>query len=402
MEQICDIRSCTGCMACSQVCHKSAISFNPDGEGFLRPVIDNDLCVDCGSCVRVCPANNKPELHDSLCAYSGWSKDETTRLNSSSGGAFIEIAKLIIARGGVVFGCELDEKLTPRHCYIENECELSRLTGSKYVQSYIGNAYQVAKSFLETDRQALFSGTPCQIAGLRNFLKKNYEKLLTIDIMCHGVPSPMIFTDYLTYQKRRLKLSSIEVAKFRDKAKSWLYFNMLISGTDENGNRQQYVGGYFEDPYIRGFLRDYFLRPCCHVCDYASKMRGGDITLADWWGYNGKLKEDKGYERKGVSLLMVNTPAGQKIVDALNMHLTRRTKQEAWATNVCFSRSFAPSPLREQFWNDYNLLPFDEMVSRYMLAERLNGIAYLRYKMPNSYFIKLLERIKYKLKKLCR
>lgn len=200
MKEICCTSDCTGCMACVNVCAHHAISVVQDKEGFDRPQIDESLCVDCGLCAKTCPINHHPLATEPIEIYSGWSSNEAVRINSSSGGAFTEIARPVLEDGGVVFGCTLNDKLQAEHIYVETLEDLeNNLRGSKYVQSRIGNTYEQAKDFLRQGRKVLFSGTPCQIAGLRNYLRKDYENLLTVDLICHGVPSPLIFEEYKKY-----------------------------------------------------------------------------------------------------------------------------------------------------------------------------------------------------------
>lgn len=228
MHEVCDYNDCTGCMACYNVCPRDAIKMEADGEGFCHPVINPQSCVDCELCTKVCPVNHPVQKNQPLDAYSGWSNHEHTRLTSSSGGAFVEIAKFILARKGVVFGVALDKNTEARHIYVENEKELEKLQGSKYVQSIVGDSFASTKNFLLQGRVVLFSGTPCQIAGLRNYLRKNYDNLYTIDLVCHGVPSPRVFNDYKMYIQRKIK-EPIHDVKFRCKKSSWIFYNLGVN-----------------------------------------------------------------------------------------------------------------------------------------------------------------------------
>lgn len=299
MKNICNVEECTGCMACANVCAHNAIQFKADKEGFVRPVINKKLCVDCALCVKTCPINHPPMSNEPKEVYSGWSSDETVRINSSSGGAFTEIARPLLEEGGIVFGCALNEKLQAEHIYVETLEDLeNKLRGSKYVQSKIGNSYSIAKDFLRQGRNVLFSGTPCQIAGLKNYLRKDYDNLITVDLVCHGVPSPLIFEDYKKYiaQTENMNLTSV---KFRCKKSSWIFYNMVIEGhVEKNREEKTYIGRYYEDPYIRGFLNDIFLRPSCSLCKLTSVKRIADFTIADWWGYDRLKNESRDFERK--------------------------------------------------------------------------------------------------------
>lgn len=374
MNEICQFESCCGCMACVQACAHKAISIERDKEGFERPVIHQEICVNCGLCKDVCPINSKPKSNKPIKVFSGWSNDESIRLNSSSGGAFVEIAKAILADGGVVFGCALNEAFQAEHIYVESIEDLRKLlTGSKYVQSHIGNSYRAAYSFLREGRKVLFSGTPCQIAGLKKYLRKEYSNLYTVDLICHGVPSPLIYNDYIDYMKRVYDMKITDI-KFRRKKYSWIFFNMAIEGVNNKTNDKfSYIGKYYQDPYIRGFLRDYFLRPSCHQCQFTSVNRYTDFTIADWWGYKRQKGEKRDFERKGVSLLLLNTEASLTLLQSLkqNMKLRERTLEEAMKTNISLSRPFPPSKQRAAFWEDYAENGFGFCVGKYCSPEKL-------------------------------
>ena len=372
-EEICDQTECTGCSACMNVCPHKAIIMIGDEEGFIHPYIDETKCVDCKLCQKTCPITVSPKLNKPQNVYSGWSLDNSIRLSSSSGGAFAEIAKPIIEAGGVVFGCGLDDKLQAVHMYVEDMSALrAKLSGSKYVQSRIGDSYQKAKSFLKKGRKVLFSGTPCQIAGLLNYLHRDYQNLWTVDIICHGVPSPMIFEDYKKYMSKKHHMQIYDV-KFRCKKYSWIFYNMTLKGhVEKNNTNETYEGAYYEDPYIRGFLRDNFLRRSCYGCKFTSIDRTSDFTIADWWGYKKESKEDAGFRYKGVSLMLVNTNKALELVQHLNMSLRIRTIEEAKRTNICLSHPFKMPASREIFWNDYKTMSFDSLAKKWFYPEKID------------------------------
>lgn len=372
-EEICNQTECTGCSACMNVCPHNAITMAGDEEGFIHPFIDAEKCVDCKLCQKTCPITVAPKLNTPLKVYSGWSLDKTIRLGSSSGGAFSEIARPILESGGVVFGCGLDENLQAVHMYVEDmEALRTKLSGSKYVQSRIGDSYQKAKSFLKEGRKVLFSGTPCQIAGLRNYLHRDYPNLLTVDIICHGVPSPMIFEDYKKYMSEKHQMLINDV-KFRCKKSSWIFFNMTLKGHVEKSNvMKTYEGAYYEDPYIRGFLRDNFLRPSCYGCKFARVDRSSDFTIADWWGYKKQSKQDAGFRYKGVSLMLVNTDKALELAQHLNMSLRMRTIEEAKRTNISLSHPFNMPTSRETFWKDYRSMTFGDLTEKYFFPENVD------------------------------
>lgn len=386
--QICDTERCTGCMACYNICRNNAITMLPDEEGFIRPII-NDNCVGCNQCIKVCPVNSLTKKRNPVKVYSGYSKNDFNRLQSASGGAFYEIAIQIIRMSGVVFGCILNDDLKAVHTYTTTEEGLRKMQGSKYVQSYIGQSFNQVKTFLKNNKIVLFTGTPCQIGGLMNFLGKDYSNLYTMDLVCHGVPSPMIFEDYKKYLCSNEGFSKIDNVSFRGKQDSWLYFNMLVTGCDSDGNKKIYKGGYWKDPYLRGFLREYFLRPCCHYCQYTSVNRISDFTVADWWTYKKiNKKEDKDFQKKGVSLLFANTNKAVEILKNVNLLLNERSIDEAVKTSLPLSKSFPPSCMRSNFWNDYQKLEFDEIVNKYMQPETLPWDMAVYTKYPTHPIIK--------------
>jgi coenzyme F420-reducing hydrogenase beta subunit len=390
MKEVCDRKKCCGCMSCQQICPHGAITIRIDKEGFERPNIDEKLCIDCGLCKKACPIVGQVMAQVPVRVYSGWSTDEDVRLSSSSGGAFTEIARPFLEEwGGVVFGCSLNEDLQAEHVYVESMGELRRrLSGSKYVQSRIGNSYSRCKEFLQQGRKVLFCGTPCQIAGLKLYLRKDYENLFTVDLICHGVPSPRIFEDYKNFIQSQEKMELFDV-RFRCKKSSWIFFNITLKGyVEKTGKIQTYRGEYYKDIYIRGFLRDYFLRPSCHECKFTTIKRTADFTIADWWGYKRSKGESRNFEKKGVSLLFINTSKGEDILSKIEgkMSLRERTIQEALATNSSLQSPFPASPQRNAFWDDYNKYGFEFCAKKYMSPEKLNKTALVQTKIPPSLF----------------
>ena len=405
IDNICKIESCTGCGMCVQLCKHSAIKMISDAEGFPRPVIAEDLCLECGLCQQRCPVNNQDSVEhkEPINVFSGWSCDENVRMESSSGGAFSEIAKYVIARNGVVFGVALDEDVKAMHIHVDNEVDLYKLRGSKYVQSFVGDSYIETEKLLRQGRMVLFSGTPCQIAGLRNYLRKDYENLVTVDLICHGVPSPKVFEDYKKWVEEKIH-EKVSDVKFRCKKNSWIFFNMGINPHVEKNKivTYSYTGSYYADPYLRAFLRDNILRPSCYNCQYASIKRVSDFTIADWWGYKAMTGYDKDYERRGVSLIMCNSKKAASMIGCLNMNLRERTVEEALKTNKSLKQPFSLPPTRDKFWIDYNLFTFQEMIDKWMYPERISLSTYLRIYYPGLWFARkttnLYERIMKKLR----
>lgn len=402
MIEICTHEACTGCMACLNACAHEAITIIQDEEGFERPLIQQSKCVDCGLCKKICPINNPPTLSSPLLVCSGWAKDENLRLSSSSGGAFSVLAIPILQQGGVVFGVALNKDMQAEHICVETEGDLYKLRGSKYVQSRVGDSYKQVKKNLLQGRKVLFSGTPCQIAGLRNYLHREYDNLITVDLICHGVPSPKVFEDWKMWFKRSFALKDITRINFRSKKTSWIFFHLAISGLTNKEESFEYEGKYYEDAWIRGFLRDYFLRPSCHQCKFTKIERCSDFTIADWWGYTGNSVLDKDYERKGVSLLSCNTSKANSMFEKdvmTSFEFNTHTLEEAKKTNLSLTKPFAIPDIRDAFWKDYHLMDFEDIVKKYMYPEKLNLSTRIRVKYRKNFLRDLVLKIVYRLEK---
>ena len=309
MIEIQDKTKCSGCHSCQSICPKQCIKMIEDEEGFLYPSVVEENCIRCGLCENICsilyPLGNDKEESD-ICAYAAYTKDDEIRKNSSSGGMFTEIARWVIGRQGVVFGAAFDGAFQVRHMYAETEEALAKFRGSKYVQSIIGDSYMQAKRFLDEGRWVLFTGTPCQIGGLLKYLPKSYEKLLTQDIICHGVPSPLVWRKYREYREEQSG-GGIEHINFRNKAKGWNPYYVEMNFSD--GKEYLQISG--KDLYMRTFLSDLCLRPSCYDCRFKQKVRSSDFTLADFWGIDNVQPEMN--DNKGTSLFFVNSDKGQKV-----------------------------------------------------------------------------------------
>lgn len=263
---------CCGCSACIQICPKQCISMNEDNEGFLYPEIEKDICINCGLCEKVCPELYPGIMRKPLKVFAIKNKDEEIRKKSSSGGIFTVLAETVIREGGVVFGAKFNENWEVVHDYTVTKDGLAAFRGSKYVQSRMGDCFSKAKSFLDQGKKVLFSGTPCQIAGLKRFLRKEYNNLLTVDFICHGVPSPKVWRMYLdeTVVRQCEKKAFIEEVSFRDKRLGWKKYSvsLLFSTTIGNGAKNSVLVSepFTENLFMRGFLYDVYLRPSCYQC----------------------------------------------------------------------------------------------------------------------------------------
>lgn len=308
---------CCGCGACLNICPKQAISMQQDEYGFLYPKINEILCIGCKLCKKVCYYQSKKPKNEPIKAYAAVNKNEKQLLKSASGGVFSAIATQILNEGGVVFGATLtfeNGKANPHHIYIDSVEDLIKLQGSKYVQSSLNHCYKKAKFFLENEKKVLFSGTPCQIGGLYGYLAKDYDNLLTVDVICHGVPNTKIFNDFL--QNERDKNSTMKVIgySFRDKLKGW-GMNTRIDFIKDNSNKFliRYSPARLKS-YNTFFLDGDIYRENCYSCKYAGKLRVSDLTIGDYWGIekeHPELKNSNSFdEKKGISCILINTHKG--------------------------------------------------------------------------------------------
>ncbi len=338
MISINDKKDCCGCSACVQTCPKHCIKLAEDPEGFLYPSVDNNVCVKCGKCESVCPMlhSNKPQTP--LATYAATNPNEHVRSQSSSGGIFSLLAEYVIKQGGVVFGAAFDDNWEVVHSYTKSMEGLAKFRGSKYVQSQIRDSFSDAERFLKEGRLVLFSGTPCQIAGLKSSLRKEYDNLLTIDCVCHGVPSPGIFREYLKPTSR-----PITKVNFRDKKTGWKHYSITVKSESSELSEV-----YHDNEYIQGFLSNLYLRPSCYDCHFREGSSGSDITIGDFWGIDiirPELDDDK-----GLSLVIANNKQSDDLLRALGCNLTEMQLSEAIKYNPSITTSVSIPPYRELFF----------------------------------------------------
>ena len=307
---------CTGCGACVSICPRGAITMRPDEEGFLYPAVDGTLCISCDLCEKRCPVGNDHPEH-SVQVLGAQHKDEAVRKASSSGGVFTALARAMTARGGVVFGAAFDDQLHVEHVGAIDESELAAMRGSKYVQSEAAEAIGNAAVLLAKGIPVLFSGTPCQVDGLlAKVPKKDQENLLTVDFVCHGVPSPGVFAAYIR-EMEQTHGQRVTAYTFRDKRLGWKNFSAVA--TLENGT--EIAGTQTDEPFLYGFLQNLYIRPSCAQCTaLRGKRHTADITIADLWGAQELCPEND--DDTGLSLVMVNTQKGREAMKAAGVQLT--------------------------------------------------------------------------------
>ncbi len=364
MKILNDISQCNGCGACEQSCPVKCISMQQDNEGFWRPIIDEWHCVKCRKCERICPVAN-PHFDDGQkpIAIAAKNKDDKVRRTSSSGGVFSAFAEKIIDMGGVVFGAGFDDKFNVVHQYTETKEGILYLRGSKYVQSTIGHTYIDCRNFLEAGRTVLFTGTPCQIGGLYSFLGKSYDNLYTQEFVCHGVPSPLVWSKYVQHREKSAKAKTQKVC-FRSKNISWSKYSMRFEFVDGT----EYSSVVQNDVYLRGFISDIYLRPSCYNCAFKTTHRMADMTLADFWGIdsiNSEFNDDK-----GTSLLLIHSPAGIKLWNSVSQDFESLEVafDEAIKSNPAYFKSVNKTELRNKFFKDlqnHKNKPIDKLILKY-------------------------------------
>ena len=362
MIKIIDKKNCCGCGACVASCPQKCIQMIEDDEGFLYPKVDESKCIKCGICEKVCPiiqyTNQNQQQPKCVLAYS---KDNAIREKSSSGGIFSEIANYILKNKGVVYGAAVTENLQVEHIRITREEELYQLRGSKYVQSNLKNIFLQIEKDLKNDIEVLFTGTPCQIAGIKKFLKKEYKNLYTCDIICHGVPSPKVFTIYIKELEKKYA-SQVKEIYFRNKDTGWNNFRIKI--VFENG--KIYSCEANKDPFMKSFLQNANLRPSCYQCNFSTIPRLADITLGDYWGVNivhPELKDDK-----GISMITINNDRGERVLQKIKDKIFIEENEDISnfiKFNPCICASVKPHKNRDEFFKDVESLQMEELEKKY-------------------------------------
>ena len=309
---------CCGCRACESVCNLGAISFMENAEGFMYPCVDKEKCVSCGKCQNVCPIVNISTNKEEQLGYAAFLNDPVLLEKSSSGGVFTAIAKYVLEQGGVVFGCGLDSKGLPFHMKINREQDLDQLKGSKYCQSNMERVYQECIAQIKNGTLVLFSGTPCQVAGLKNLVKDEYNNLLTCDLICHGVPSRLLLKKYYEWLEHHFKGQLLQYS-FRSKERNNWSLTYRADMKKKDGKRFTIENIASIDPYYDSFLKAKNYRESCYQCPYSQRKRPGDITIGDFWGIENEFPNS--YNYNGNSSVLVNTVKGQSVFANISQYL---------------------------------------------------------------------------------
>lgn len=351
MAYLVNKEKCTGCSACVSVCPKSCLKIVRNVDGFCFPQFVTDKCVNCGVCQKICPVINPKESPEQITmAYAAFTKDSNVRMQSSSGGIFSEISVEMLNQGGVVYGAAHDNQFRVIHKCIKNNADLPVLRGAKYAQSDLGNCFLDVQERLKNGQQVLFSGTPCQVAGLKSFLQQDYDELLCVDFVCHGIPSPMVWEKYVQY---RAHLDNNNVfpkhINLRSKESGWSRYSYSVAFDYADGKR--YISSNGNDAFMRLFVGDYILRESCSNCQFKGYDRVSDITLGDFWGiWDVAPAMD---DNKGTSLVLVHSSKGEDVLKSISDKIKYKqvTLEEASRMNPSLLKSSVHQPGREKMLN---------------------------------------------------
>lgn len=382
--ELCSDTTCTGCMACLNACGVNAITSIVNSEGFYRPQIDKNICVQCGRCEKLCPVLHKPKQNElsEMKVFAAWNNDDEIRRQSSSGGAFSALAETIIEDGGIVVGAMYESASIVKHEVVDNKEDLAKLRLSKYVQSNVGDVYKTIKSYLQEGRKVLFCGTPCQVAGLKSYLVKDYENLLLCDFICHGVPSTLMlskFFDWLSPQ-----IGFVRRINFRNKRKGW--YDSLRVVELEKGKEKVLKGTL--DAFWVGYNNNNNLQYSCYDCQFIGVNRISDITIADFWGIGKSVPFGHKEEiEKGISCLLVNNVKAAMLVDSARkkMVIHERTLEEVLQGNKTLVRSCVKPQCREHVYKDLQSMTYDDFRKKYLIPNNKTKLVKLmREYLPYS------------------
>lgn len=378
---------CCGCSSCKNICPVNAIEMKPDNEGFLYPFINEDKCIKCNLCETVCPMINKKENHEKIdIAFAIRAKNDEILKTSTSGGFFTPLAEEILKNDGVVIGVGYKNNFEIEHIIVtaKNKNDIKQMRGSKYVQSNLGDIFSKTKELLDAHKKVLFSGTPCQINGLINFLKKDYINLITVDLICHGVPSPKLWNEYIKYQQKKHN-SKIKEISFRNK--TYGYHSGTMKITFNNG--EKYYGSARVDYMLKSFFSEISSRPTCYKCNFKDLNHISDFTIFDCWHIKELTDKKISDDDRGFTNLFINTNKGQEVFEKIksNYEIYKIDKNRAIEIDgVMALNSAKPNKNRKEFYEYLNSHTLEETVNKYIP---------ITYK---DYFVEKLKDIFYKLK----
>lgn len=389
---------CTGCFACYNVCPVNAIRMVEDKEGFKYPKVDKTKCINCGLCDKTCPLLNKRKKEEenrtsTPKVIAAWSKNEYTRLDSTSGGTFSELAKVIYKENGYVVGAVYNKEWMVEHIISDDIKDLDKIRSSKYLQSNIGDTFKRIREKLEEGKKVLICGSPCQISGLYNYLKKDYQNLYTCDFICRGMNSPKIFKKYIQDLEKRYH-SKVAKIKFKNKIHGWHNFSTRV----DFKNGKTYIGGRYVDSYMVGYLKyNAFIRPCCYECQFKDMPKVADITLADFWGID---EIDKSLDNnQGTSMVLLNSKKGEELFEKVkpNMCYKEIKSDKVFEGNVCANKPVEKTSIRDKVFEEIDSLTYKQLSNKYFPEP--NRKERLKIKVKNSKIFNMIKKIARRLRK---
>lgn len=375
MPELANKSQCTGCTACASVCPQQCIRMVEDVEGFTYPKIVNVAsCISCGACERVCPVLSQKEEKESLTrAFAALSKNDSLRMESSSGGVFSELSKIVLKSGGIIYGASYDKNGSVEHIGVDNMENLGKLRGAKYSQSSLKDSFSTIKSQLDSGINVLFSGTPCQVGGLKAFLKKDYNNLLCIDFVCHGVPSPLVWKKYVKYRAQIDDNDNPpDYINLRNKESGWTNYSYSVEFAYSKGKR--YLQKNNEDLFMNLFINNYILRNSCSACHFKGYSRVSDITLGDFWGIwdiNSEMDDNR-----GTSLVLIHSVKGEELfrVASGNIKSSQVTLEQASMMNPSLLQSSIPQPNRDKVLSEIIQNGFETVIPIFQSEQSVKSL----------------------------
>ncbi|MBR6951279.1 MAG: Coenzyme F420 hydrogenase/dehydrogenase, beta subunit C-terminal domain [Oscillospiraceae bacterium] len=382
---LCDKALCTGCGVCATICPVSCITMQADEFGFLYPSVVEDSCVSCGKCDYVCPVLHSPAVYSPTTAYAAMNRSESDRLQATSGGVFELLARWVLEKGGVVFGAAYEEDFSVSHICIDDAEDLFLLKGAKYVQSKTGSSFLEAEEALQHGRYVLYSGTSCQIAGLKKALGKEYDRLICVDLICHGVPSPAVWQHYIDYRSGKDNAGiRPQTIYLRCKDTGWQNYSVMF-----DYGAQQFVQPSRQDAYMQGFIHNLYLRESCFQCRFKGIDRCSDFSLGDYWGIESQHPEMD--DHKGTSLVLLHTEKARKIWSGIQTEckFLKVDPSDAVQGNPMAVDSTSETPGKKTFVSNWNSEDFETLVFSIV-------------PLPQTRHLSLIQRIKGTLIKLLK